>query len=380
MNNIRQTLQACVAEHNYYGDQTTTYDEIYQSTASDTVYGGRERRLTDLVTLVAWTTDTDSIQDMMLLNMSNPTPMAFRVSFESGICSPPHTHNYIELMYVLEGQVTQNIRGENVSFSQGEICLVNTQVEHCEYLYAQNTTVLWLGIDDVFFEKYERGSDPTDYTQSLKKLINQKRFQYLYIRFTPTRENTQTTQAFETIFYEMLQNLPGKNRLIIGYVERIVDLLTREYHVNISQEDRKELHQAIIADICDYIAGNFAKTSVQQIASVYHYSPDYLNRIFSRETGRTISSYLQKIRMEHAMRIIQTTTIPVEQAARQSGYHNLGFFYKKFREFYLCTPDEARKQFRTSPGAVKKAHDVPAPMPGSVSTPASFAPAADESR
>lgn len=347
MNNIRKEIHNCTKKYNSFGNQIASYEDVYGSPdLLPILKNSRTRHLTDLITLIAWNTDQKSIQDMLLLSMKDH-PYATRLRFTSGCCSPPHTHDYIELMYVVEGQVTQMIRGENISFSQGEICLVNPSVEHCEYLYAQNSTVLWLGIDDVFFEKSETSQNPSDYTQSLKKLLNQKRSQYLYIRFTPIERETRTSQAFFTIFAEMITNLPGKNRLIIGYVERIVDLLTKEYHFHISQEDQKELHQAVVSDIRDYIGANFFKTSVGEIASVYHYSPDYLNRIFVRETGRTISSYLQKIRMEHAMRILQTTDLPVEQVARQSGYHNLGFFYKKFKEFYLTTPNAARKQYRT---------------------------------
>lgn len=353
-NFIRGELHKCTQNYNTFGDRTLSYEDVYQSASvlpASEITGARH--LTDLVTLIAWTTDSRCIQELALLSM-NDQPHAFRLHFVSGCCSTMHTHDYIELMYVLEGQVTQNIKGQNVSFSRGEICLVNPSVEHCEYLFSQDCTVLWLGIDDIFFEKYETSKDPSDYTQSLKKLINQKRSQYLYIRFTPIAENTRTTQAFLTIFSEMLNNLPGKTRLIIGYVERIVDLLTKEYHFHISQTDQKELHRAVVLDICDYISANFLRTSVTEIASIYHYSPDYLNRIFARETGRTISSYLQKIRMEHAMRIIQTTDLSIDQVARQAGYHNMGFFYKKFKEFYLTTPDAARKQYRavTSPSVL----------------------------
>lgn len=349
MQQIRQEIHNCIQQYASADSRVLTHENIFRFAEQQKSSGTSSPRLLhDLVTMIAWTTSKTCQQEMVALSMRE-LPRAVQISYRDGAFSPTHTHDHIELMYVLEGQATQLIRGKSVSFCEGEICLVNPRVEHCELLCAKESTILWLGIDDIFLEKYADSQNPSDYTQSLKKLINQKRFQYLYVRFTPILKETKTKLAFLTIFSEMLNRLPGKNRLIIGYAERIADLLTKEYHIHISQEDQKELHQAVAADICDYIAGNYAQTNVKDIASVYHYSPDYLNRIFSRETGRTLSSYLQKIRMEHAMQILQTTDLPIEQAARLSGYHNMGFFYKKFKEFYLATPDEARRQYRTSP-------------------------------
>lgn len=344
MNDIRQELHECVMQHNFFG-KNISHEEFYHSSSLIRSSDASEPRpLTDLVTMTVWTTNTEAIQDFAFLSI-NEQPLTFHISFPPGSCSAMHTHKYIELMFVLEGKATQNINGEKVEFSKGEICLVNPDVKHCEYFYAQDCTVFWLGIDDVFLDKYEKSEDPFDYSQNLKKLINQKRSQYLYIRFSPISDTTYTNEAFLTIFHEMLQNLPGKKRLIIGYAERIVDLLTKEYHIGVSQKDRKELHKALVTDICDYIADNYPDASVKKIASIYHYSPDYLNRIFVQQTGKTISTYIQKKRMEHALQLLGTTNLSVEYIAEQCGYHNMGFFYKKFKDFYFTTPDAARKQY-----------------------------------
>lgn len=345
MNDIRQELHECVMQHSFYGKENMTYEELYRPSSlvcSSDASGPRP--LSDLVTMTVWTTDTESIQDFAFLTI-NDQPQTFHLAFLPNSCTTMHTHKHIELMYVQEGRASQNINGEKVDFSQGEICLVNPDVKHCEYLYDQDCTVFWLGLNAVFLDQYEKSEDPFDYSHSLKKLINQKRSQYQYIRFTPITDAAYTHQAFLAIFHEMLQNLPGKKRLIIGYSERIIDLLTKEYHICVSRKDRKELHRAIVTDVCDYIAGNFPSTSVQKIASIYHYSPDYLNRIFLQQTGMTISAYIQEKRMEHAFQLLRTTDLSVEYVAEQCGYHNMGFFYKKFKENYYTTPDAARKQY-----------------------------------
>ena len=59
--------------------------------------------------------------------------------------------------------------------------------------------------------------------------------------FSPIKQNiTRTSSTFELIMQELMDELPGKKRLLIGYVERIIDLLTKEYQIHIAQIDKKE--------------------------------------------------------------------------------------------------------------------------------------------
>lgn len=65
---------------------------------------------------------------------------------------------------------------------------------------------------------------------------------------------------------ELMDELPGKKRLLIGYVERIIDLLTKEYQIHIAQIDKKELHAAIVKSICEYIQNTLPTVSVNDIS------------------------------------------------------------------------------------------------------------------
>ena len=82
---------------------------------------------------------------------------------------------------------------------------------------------------------------------------------------------------------ELMDELPGKKRLLIGYVERIIDLLTKEYQIHIAQIDKKELHAAIVKSICEYIQNTLPTVSVNDISEKFNYNPDYLIVYLKRE-------------------------------------------------------------------------------------------------
>ena len=162
--------------------------------------------------------------------------------------------------------------------------------------------------------------------------------------FSPIKQKiTRTASTFELIMQELMDELPGKKRLLIGYVERIIDLLTKEYQIHIAQIDKKELHAAIVKSICEYIQNTLPTVSVNDISEKFNYNPDYLNRLFKKEMKMNLSNYIQESRVHRAYDLLISTDLSVEAISHQAGYHNIGFFYQKFKQIYGATPHNIRK-------------------------------------
>lgn len=303
----------------------------------------QSRPLYDLVTLSGWYTNTEQLRGYFYAGFSIPRCYAWISPFSSGTMCKMHSHNSIELTYIIEGRLSIQIEEEALSFNQGEFVLINSDIMHGEYLYKEDCTLICLDIDDSFFTRHMESRGEEDYTQSLKKLINEKRSQYLYIRFSPAGNAPQTTAILTLLLQEMSANLPGKKHLSIGAVERVIDLLTKEFHTQVARQDTADLHQALFEDIQSYIRRHHSTVTVQQIGTAFHFSPDYLNRIFRKQIGLTLSAYIQDVRLSEAMKLLHTTDLSVENIAAQIGYQNQGFFYKKFKEKYHVLPGDFRK-------------------------------------
>ncbi len=346
--NLRDMMNEFVEINNFLPNQVIDFDQyllMHENAAP--ILSGAHRGLQALISVSAWTTSDNGIQHLVYLPMSTRQEHCAKIHFPDGIMCTPHTHDYVELIYIIEGTLSMQINGKSYTIQSGEICLVNTEATHSEYLYAQNTTVICLGIDDIFFDQYDLSSKSQDYTSSLKKLINQKRAEYLYILFSPIGQiATRTAVTFELVMQELMDDLPGKKRLLIGYVERIVDLLTKEYHIRIAQVDKQALYTAIIEAICEYIQSNLPKVTVHDVSEKFNYNPDYLNRLFKKGKGMNISNYIQECRMHLAIELLISTDLSIELISHQVGYHNLGFFYQKFKEFYDTTPQGIRENIR----------------------------------
>ena len=87
---------------------------------------------------------------------------------------------------------------------------------------------------------------------------------------------------------------------------------------------------------------------VAQIAENVYLNQDYLTRIFKRETGSSIKKYMVDLRMEKAGDLLVSSRLPIADVAYRVGYGNYTSFNKIFRKTYGTSPQNYRKQNRSS--------------------------------
>ena len=89
--------------------------------------------------------------------------------------------------------------------------------------------------------------------------------------------------------------------------------------------------------------------SCEEIAAQVYLNPIYLNRIFKKETGLSLSEYMQLQRLSLAQDLLVDTDMPVSTVAQRVGYTNFSHFSRLFRKHAGCSPVEYRKTHRKAP-------------------------------
>jgi AraC-like DNA-binding protein len=64
----------------------------------------------------------------------------------------------------------------------------------------------------------------------------------------------------------------------------------------------------------------------------------YLSRVFSAQTGTTITQYLRQLRLEKAAELLRSGDYNVTEAALEVGYNSLSHFSAAFHETFGCCP------------------------------------------
>lgn len=81
-----------------------------------------------------------------------------------------------------------------------------------------------------------------------------------------------------------------------------------------------------------------APPSLEELGRKIGCSHFYLSRIFSGQTGQTITQYLRRLRMEKAAELLRSREYNVTEAALEVGYASLSHFSQAFHEAFGCCP------------------------------------------
>jgi AraC-like DNA-binding protein len=247
----------------------------------------------------------------------------------------------LELAYVVEDRYHQRIEGHDETFNKGEICLIGKETFHREYLYQQNTVVLFLGISNAFFDKsmpLETGV-PEEHRFLYEMILNPNET----YRFVPKKRKPVIPMFFEAIVSELRQHEPGIRHIVMGYAKRTFYRLPVDYDVHIQGKTRQMTAKWQFEDVKQYLNEHYQNTSLEELVSVFGNTPDYFNRLIKRHTGMTYSRFLQDIRLEKAKILLKTTQFTIEDIALQVGYENQTYFYRIFYEKYRTKPNGLRR-------------------------------------
>lgn len=84
--------------------------------------------------------------------------------------------------------------------------------------------------------------------------------------------------------------------------------------------------------------------SLNTLSASVHFSPAYLSAIFHRQTGITITEYIRKVRISHAIDLLEHSGEPVCGIAKKCGFSNVSHFNRVFKTYTGNSPVELRKK------------------------------------
>jgi len=94
--------------------------------------------------------------------------------------------------------------------------------------------------------------------------------------------------------------------------------------------------------------------SLDEMSEIAHLSRYHFNRVFRRVTGISPRKFLATLRLEHAERLLLTTTLTITEVCFETGYSSLGTFTSHFTTLVGVTPS----QWRRLPAAMERSSEA----------------------
>ncbi len=96
----------------------------------------------------------------------------------------------------------------------------------------------------------------------------------------------------------------------------------------------------------DFILRNYHKQlKLEMLAEIFNYNSAYLGKLFKNHTGEYFNTYLDKVRIENAKKLLNKG-LKVYQVAEQVGFTNVDYFHNKFKKYVGSSPSTYRKKVK----------------------------------
>jgi transcriptional regulator GlxA family with amidase domain len=101
-----------------------------------------------------------------------------------------------------------------------------------------------------------------------------------------------------------------------------------------------------VVQVQEWLEANYSKTvTLEQLTQICNLTKKTLTRRFKRVTGDSPMSYLQKLRVENAKRMLESKKVPFNEITWRVGYNDISSFHKVFKTETGLTPNEYRTKF-----------------------------------
>jgi AraC-like DNA-binding protein len=104
--------------------------------------------------------------------------------------------------------------------------------------------------------------------------------------------------------------------------------------------------QRRIGKICSSLEAHFDEPiNFRRLADEIGMHQSSMCRFFKRATGRTLTTYVNELRIGAASELLLNTDSNALEIALRVGFDNYAYFCRRFKKMKGCTPGSLRKEF-----------------------------------
>ncbi|MFV0362429.1 MAG: AraC family transcriptional regulator [Suipraeoptans sp.] len=250
-----------------------------------------------------------------------------------------HSHDFIELAIITEGEGVFYINGNNYPVSAGDLVVLNPGTYHKSMVSNSSncTTEYYIAFTDIHFRDMPPNTlklPDNNFITSLKGSIKGDVF------------NLCSLIADESSGHNI-----GRYFMLKSYLIRLLVLISREHEYSTREQKgfffESPYKKYVVEQMLQYFDNHYTeKISLELIARNMYLSTFYLSKIFKSETGDTPINYLINLRMKKASEIIKgNPTLSVKDTASMVGYADTYHFSKVFKKHFGIPPSDYKRTF-----------------------------------
>jgi AraC-like DNA-binding protein/quercetin dioxygenase-like cupin family protein len=228
----------------------------------------------------------------------------------------------VELMLVVSGRLEFKERGDPpIILGQGDVLFIPPNVWHS-------------------VRRIEKPSQAA-FSCIMGELIPGGRWEADDYRFEPEPQrvtHTGSASAIHDCFMRCCEIYEGHDK----YRAELLENLVREIFIRLSEywsnSDAVQIPEPV-RPMVSYLRAHLSeKIGRQDLARVFHVTPEHVNALFRRELGETPTQFLHRERVLRGYRYIRDNGLSVKEAAALVGFDDPFYFSRIFRRIFKHPP------------------------------------------
>lgn len=252
---------------------------------------------------------------------------------------PEHTHDYVEVVYMCQGETTHIVNGRRIRLERGDLLFLSQSATH-EVCRAEKSDVAvnFIVLPDFFAASLTAiGEEETPLRRFLVDCLCGQNSGpgYLYFHVSEVKP---IQNLIENLLWTLLQETSNKRKM--SQMTMALLFLQLMGHTETLMTDGQE--DAAVFKVLRYVETNYACGSFGELARQLHYDPSWLSREIKRKTGKTYTQIVQEKRLAQAAFLLRSTDRNVDEIANAVGYENISYFHRIFGGAYGKSPKHYR--------------------------------------
>lgn len=250
-----------------------------------------------------------------------------------------HWHESMEIIYMTEGEARFQCNSRTIRAGRGDLVIINSCDLHGGYLLSESvsyycaifdTELLRTSAADICGPKY---IDPIrEHRIMFKNLISR---------------DDEIERLMGGLIDEYRAREPGYELAVKGLLFQIIAILLRRHRdASLSEEDidSRRRHLVRMEPVVRFLEENCSgEVRVNDAAALVNMSRYHFCRSFKRATGRTLSDYVNQIRVNKAEYRLKNSTENITRIAMDLGFNDINYFSRTYKRYKGQTPSESRR-------------------------------------
>jgi len=279
------------------------------------------------------------IKNFILSYYSNATEgVHIQKVTNSAVAQKPHTHEYFQVFYVIEGHLTHYVGETSSTLYRGDMTIIPPNKQHHIGPTDDGTAFFSFSfMPSIFDEKKQSDTIAMQFLKQLDSISENA----IHPKITlPNEDLLFIDTVMERIYKEFSQNNIGSKEMIKASTVILLTIFARTYFesINGSIPDRFDNLNQYVLHCIKYIEANLHEDlSLTEMAKRSAMSKSSFCNAFLEITGRPFKKYLNIKRIEHAVALIKKG-YQLTSVCSLCGYKDYSTFIRNFKKVMGTTP------------------------------------------